>query len=247
MSKAWVFVLCLCGFALGDSKPPGVRTSTWVREDLFAGFMVNDMSRFDQGLGKLEAVLAAEPDAPDAIAWRVAARLFLAVRAYEATGKLEEFESLYARARQDYDRAGELALNPGQKEAVAAIASGSYTLFSDRLPEPYRQDGWAKARENLLALRELQKDFFDRLPLHMRGEVLAGLAQAAQRLGESAEASSRLRELIDALPDSPYAARARRWREKPEIAARTSLTCQTRHEPGRLQAVLQQIHEQKKQ
>jgi len=95
-------------------------------------------------------------------------------------------------------------------------------------------------RTDYQALRETQKAFFEKLPLHMRGEVLAGLAQAAQRLGDAEGTTAALRELIGALPDSVYANRARKWQEQPALAERSSLAYQTCHDSGRRESTLRQ-------
>jgi hypothetical protein len=43
-------------------------------------------------------------------------------------------------------------------------------------------------------------------------------------------------EILRVLPGTPYEARARKWKDNPELAARISLACQTCHDPGRLAA-----------
>jgi len=121
---------------------------------------------------------------------------------------------------------------------VFAVRGGVFTLFSDRLPPELRQEGWRKVKDNYGALRQAQSRFFGRFPVHLRGEILSGLAQAAQRLGEEEESRTRLNEIVQSLANTPYAARAKRWQEAPETASKTSLTCQTCHEDGRLANVL---------
>lgn len=229
------FVLLLSGLAFAEPKPAGVPVGTWVREDIFAGFMTNDMVRFEAGMRKLDDLIAVNPDVPNVIAWRAGTKLFLSVRAYEA-GRKEQFEKTYETAVADLARARKLSADsPNELSAVLAITGGVFTVFSDRLPEKLRKEGWTKVAENYAALRDVQKPFFDKLPLHMRGEVLSGLAQAAQRLG-SPDADSLLGEVITTLPDSVYATRAKVWRDKPELAAKSSIACLTCHDAGRLQA-----------
>lgn len=226
-----LLTMTLASMLCAEAKPEGIRVSTWVREDIFAGFMTGDMVRFGAGMAKVDAILAASPGTPDAVAWRGGGLLLQAVRAFES-GQRGEFDRLYALAKGEFQRATEL--ETGDKAAVLAIAGGSYTVFADRVPPEYRREAWTKVRENYLGLREIQKDYFDKLPPHFRGELLAGLAQAEQRLGEQGNA---LNELIAALPDSLYASRARRWQGQPELASKTSLTCQTCHDAGKLEAV----------
>ena len=102
----------------------------------------------------------------------------------------------------------------------------------------HRREAWLKVRESYTALRELQKDQFDQFPDHFRGEVMAGLAQAAQRLGEAEKATALTRELVATLPGTPYAVFGKRWLDKPETMAQTKITCSSCHDAGRLQAVL---------
>jgi hypothetical protein len=38
------------------------------------------------------------------------------------------------------------------------------------------------------------------------------------------------------LPNSPYEARAKKWKENPELSARSSIVCMTCHDAGKLEA-----------
>ena len=51
-------------------KPDKVAISTWVREDLFAGWIANDPKTFDRGVRKLETFLQDHPDDITALAWK---------------------------------------------------------------------------------------------------------------------------------------------------------------------------------
>ena len=74
------------------------------------------------------------------------------------------------------------------------------------------------------------------MPIHHRGEVLAGLAQAAQRTGRAEETTQHLDRIIELLPNTPYEARARKWKENPKLAASTTIACMTCHDAGKLEA-----------
>ena len=67
---------------------------------------------------------------------------------------------------------------------------------------------------------------------------MSGLAQAAQRLGENDNAVRLTKELVAALPDTPYAVFGKRWLDKPETMAKTKLACSTCHDAGRLEVSL---------
>ena len=244
MTRHLIVGFLLAGCVYSQDKPAGIPTSTWVREDIFAGFLAGDMVRFEAGMAKVERELRADPSNADALSWRGGGKLLRAVRAHES-GRGEVFARLYGDAQADFAKAAELAGSGGAAMGVIAIVGGSYAVFADRFPADLRREAWTRAQENYLALRKLQQPFFEQLPSHMRGEVLAGLAQAAQRLGDKETADRRLGELIAALPASMYASRARRWQEEPAIADKTSITCQSCHEDGKLEAVVKRLDAKK--
>jgi len=238
MRKLLIPILLLSAAVLpAQTPPPGVGTSTWVREDVFAGFMANDMERFARGLKKLDAILERNPRALDAVCWKGGAELWLAARAHE-TGRTAEFDPLYAKALGTLGQCRNAAEGSPYLEAVHAISGGVWVVVADRLPARLRQEAWTNVKVHYTALQLAQQNFFEKMPPHMRGEVLAGLAQAAQRLGEQQELEQRLRAVVDQLPGTVYASRAKRWQENPAVAATTSMTCQTCHDAGRLEAAL---------
>ena len=233
-------VLTIVSFplAVAQEKPKNIPVSTWVREDLFAGFLDGDMVRHGQGVKKLDDVLAKNPKNAVALAWKGGNALLYAVRAYEA-GNIPGFEAEYNNALDNFASAAGIAkqIAPA-REGVLAITGGSFTVFGDRLPPKQQREAWLKVRENYTALHELQKDRFDSLPVHFRGEVMAGLAQAAERLGESEKATALTQELVVAFPGTPYAVFGKRWLDKPETRAKSKIACATCHDAGRLQARL---------
>lgn len=136
------------------------------------------------------------PTDSDAFSWREGGKLLLAVRAQEA-GKSDEFTHLDADARADFAKALEVAQGKPTMAKVYAIVGGSFTVFADRFPAGLRREAWTASQENHLALRSLQKTYFDQIPVHMRGEILSGLALAAQRLGDTETATQRLNKVIE--------------------------------------------------
>lgn len=230
-------VFC-AGAAFAETKPDKLPVSTWVREDLFAGFLTGDMERFENGVKKVEAILASQPGAADARAWLGGAEMYRAARAYEA-GKKDEFERWYKASLATFAEAAKT-----KNGAVFAITGGTFAVFADRLPPEHREDAYRRVHENYLALKAEQAPFFDKLPPHMRGEVLAGLAQASARLGREEEAQAWLKQVVETLPGTPYASRAKKWQENYQLSKTTSLTCQTCHDPGRLEPSLARMRPQ---
>lgn len=223
-----------------ESAPPAgavderrLAVSTLIREDLFAGFLANDMRRFELGEKKLETLLQERPKAKaELLAWQGATLLYRAVLHFEKS-QASEGDKLLAKATALFEEAS--ALSP-KGIAVLAIRGGMFAMLGDRLPEAHRPRAWQQLYTHYTALAAEQAAFFDKMPVHHRGEVLGGLALAAERMGKAEERDRHLERILNTLAGTPYARVAARWKENPEIASRTSTACQTCHEPGRLAA-----------
>lgn len=212
---------------------PRLAASTLVREDLFAGFLEDDMDGLARGERTAELLLKQRPgERPVVLAWKGGATLYRAVRAFEGN-RGDEFRAKYRQAVDLFAEAKRL----GPKDSgVDAVTGGSYALFADRLPKEEREAGWARAYDSYQLLWKQQAAGVEKLPTHHRGELLGGLAQSAQRTGRTREAEEYVGKILTLLPDTPYEAAARRWKEGPDAAARTGLTCLNCHAPGRLAA-----------
>jgi len=93
---------------------------------------------------------------------------------------------------------------------------------------------WAAGYDNYQILWKLQGRAVDRLPLHIRGELLAGLAQSAQRTGRKEEVDEYLDKIIEVLPDTGYERVAKQWKADPLVAAKSNISCKSCHTAGRL-------------
>ena len=213
---------------LGDNR---LTVHTLLREDIFAGFMADDMARFERGEKNIELLLQQRPDQKaNLMSWKGGALVYRAVRAHE-NKRADEFQRYYKQALDVFAaaRAGQTG-----NDGVAAITGGTFAIFADRLPKEYRAAAWSTAYENYQALYKLQAPFVDKLPVHLRGEVLAGVAQTAQRTGHKEEAALFVDKMLTLLAGTPYEPVAKKWKSDPESAASTSLTCMTCHDAGRL-------------
>lgn len=213
---------------------PAIPSSSFIREDLFAGFLWGEKdgyNRFLRGERNLEILLAERPqDKPGLLAWKAGIAFKRAIDALQVK-RLEEFEREYRKAISLYAEAAQLAPNdPG----VMAISGAGFALFADRLPERYRNTAWEASYKSYLGLWQLQAAQVEQLPVHFKGELLAGMAQAAQRTGRAAESEDFLKRILQTLPGTPYAATAKRWIDSPAQIGQTTLVCQTCHEAGRL-------------
>lgn len=212
---------------------------TLVREDIFAGFLTDDMERFARGEKNVQTLLEKRPAAKsDLLAWKASATLYRAVRAHEAN-RGDEFQQKYREALDLFSQARQASPNnPG----VAAITGGTYVVFGDRLPKDYRDAAWSQAYDAYQELWKQQGAMVNNLPVHLRGELLGGLAVSAMRTGRTEEATRHLDKILSVLSNTPYEPVAKKWKENPKAAADTSITCMTCHDSGRLTASLNRLN-----
>ena len=217
---------------LADSR---LTVHTLVREDIFAGWLENDLERLAQGEKNIELLLQKRPAAKaDLLAWKAGATLYRAIHAQEGK-RTKEFQQKYRQALDLFAQARKLAPEGG---GVLSITGGTYLLFADRLPKQYRAAAFAQAYDSYQILWKQQKAIIESLPVHHRGEVLGGLAQSALRTGRTQEAAQYMDKILVVLRDTPYEPVAKRWKENPKAAANTKITCLSCHDPGRLAATL---------
>jgi hypothetical protein len=110
------------------------------------------------------------------------------------------------------------------------------------MPTEVRLSAWSTAYDNYLALYKLQAGMLDKLPVHLRGEVLAGLTQAAQRTGRKEETAQYVDKMLAILGGTPYEPVAQKWKTNPESAANTGLLCMSCHDAGRLGPTLGRLN-----
>ena len=217
--------------AAQEARPAKVPFYTWVREDTFAGFLGDDMTRFERGVQKTKEYLTEDPAHPDAVNWLGATNIYRAVRAF-ASGDDKTGDRLFLEALQQIDTAA--AAQPANV-GIRATAGGTLMLFAGRLPERHYKTAVTKAREQYVALYQMQESVIDRLPAHFKGEALAGMAEVEFRVGSRDTANVYLDKLIASMPGTRYAEIAQTWRTAPDRVTKTDrLVCQSCHEAGRL-------------
>jgi tetratricopeptide (TPR) repeat protein len=237
MHRTILFLAVSATVATAQSPAPladaRLSVNTLLREDIFAGLMRDDMERFVRGEKNIELLLKQRPaEKPLLLAWKAGATVYRAVRAHE-NNRPDEFEKNYRQALDLFALAKKL--DP-RDFGIVAVAGGTYGFFADRLPKEHRGAAWAEAYDSYQRLWKVQGRFVDKLPVHLRGELLGGLAQSAQRTGRTKEAAQHVDKILELLPDTPYERVAKEWKMNPETAARSKMTCLTCHAPGRLAA-----------
>jgi hypothetical protein len=149
-------------------------------EDIFAGFMANDKELLSRGELTLQRLLLERPqDKADIVAWQGWASLIRAMYAHEANNA-PECADFYQKARTAYAEALQLAPS---SDSVAIIIGASDAVLADRLPNEYRRAAWEEAYIKYRKVWKSQGAMFESFPLHLKGELLAGLTQTAQRSG----------------------------------------------------------------
>jgi hypothetical protein len=218
------------GPQLSDPRLP---VSTLVREDIFAGFLDDDMERFSRGERSIQLLLEQRPDErPELLAWKGGVTLYRAVLAHE-NNRPREFQENYRKALGLFSEGRKLG---PQDIGVDAVIGGSYVVFADRLPEEYRGAAWSQAYDSYRVLWKQQAPVVEKLPLHLRGELLGGLAQSARRTGRTRESAQYVDQILALLPETSYERIAKRWKNDPAAAGEASITCLTCHAAGRLAA-----------
>lgn len=240
LTKKSLVAIVLVTVAWAQSPEPPLSDTrlsihTLVREDIFAGFLADDMERFARGEKSINTLLEQRPSSrPELLAWKGGVALYRAVVAHEKN-RTDEFRQYYQQALDLFAQArAPYPDHPG----VAAVVGGSYVVLGDRLPKEHRAAAWAQAYDSYRILYKAQAAVVDKLPVHLRGELLGGLAQSAQRTGRTEELAQYLDRILEVMRGTPYEPVAREWKKTPASAGKTSITCLTCHDDGRLNARL---------
>jgi hypothetical protein len=215
-----------------EVRPKNVPFYTWVREDTFAGWMNNDLVRHANGMKRAQEWLDDNPGSPEAINWLGAGKMFEAVRAFDA-GDQAKGDALFQESVAMMEKGQALApAHPG----ILATTAGTLMNFAAKLPDRQSRLAVEKARAPYATLYTLQEAMLDRFPLHLKGEVLAGVAETEWRVGDREKGIAFLNRIVTGMPGTPYARTAETWLKTPEAVTKESrLVCQSCHEAGRLQ------------
>jgi hypothetical protein len=213
-----------------DSKPEKVTAHTWVREDVFAGWMAADKERLAAGERKIDQLLKANPQDTSAMGWLHLAQVTRAAWAHEGRNAAEYGKQI-AAAKATRENA--LATDPKNVGMLITVGA-TLVMAGPRMAEPDRPEMYTLGRELLTKVREAQAPVMDKLPLHHKGELFSLLAFAADRTGDKAGRDKLTSEMIAMLPGTPYETRAKRWEQMPVLDGYATIQCLTCHEPGRL-------------
>jgi hypothetical protein len=109
------------------------------------------------------------------------------------------------------------------------VVRGSVLLASTRTmgDNPMKQALLQKGVADYGHTLTLQASHFDRLGVHPRGELLFGLAEGSDRLGNKTAARQYFERIASELSGTPYARRAAEWIEKGTVSQTGCIGCHT--------------------
>jgi tetratricopeptide (TPR) repeat protein len=207
-----LFVLAALALATFAEEPPHQASCEKQPEDFGAEIrpvyfraIQGDREALGQALEMLEAKLAAEPDHPEALVYHGSLEMAVSGDAFEK-GDREGGRSLWAKGLREMDRSVEVA----PERLDVRIPRGATLLFISREVPPERAAGLLRRSvEDYGAAYAVQKDHLAQLSTHARGELLLGLADGYQRLGDTERADDLFRQAVELLPGTEYATEAR--------------------------------------
>ena len=211
--------------AAGQS-PASERFDYVIRDDFFAGLR-GDSARLARAMKVCEELLAKNPRHAEALVWHGAALLLQAGQAFQR-GEGDTARALSNRGVGEMEAAVAMApADPGVLIPRGAVLSAAARNVRD--PERARAFLRTAVGDYEKAVAA-QAPSFPQMSEHARGELLGGLADGWQRLGDDDRARGYLSRMVAELPGSPYADAAKKWLEHKPMRSGPSLTCVGCHE-----------------
>ena len=196
-----------------------------VRTYFFAGF-AGDAASLEKGMKICEDSLAADPKNAEALVWHGSGLFFESDQAFQKQDRQKGGE-LWARGLKEMDDA--MALAPDQLGVIiprgAVLLTASKYVPSPEMARPLIEKGVGDFEKTY----QLQAANFDRLGTHPRGELMIGLADGYNRLGNQEKAQEWFERIQKSLPGTAYEKSATTWLETKTLAPAQSgcLGCHT--------------------
>ena len=211
--------------AAGQS-PAAARFDYVVRDDFFAGLR-GDTARLDRAMKVCEDLLAKNPKHAEALVWHGAGLMVKAGLAFQ-NGDPQTARALSTRGVGEMEAAVSMApADPGVLVPRGAVLSAAARNVRDAERATAFLRTAVGDYEKAVAV---QTPSFPRMSEHARGELLGGLADGWQRLGDEERSRGYLARMVAELPSSPYADAAKKWLEQKPMRGGPALTCVGCHE-----------------
>lgn len=180
-----------------------------VRNYFFAGFS-GDPASLEKGMKICEDILAADPKQAEALVWHGAGLFSQSGQAFQKADQQKGME-LWQRGLKEMDDAVALAPdNLGVRiPRGAVLLTGSRFVGSPEMARPLIEKGLADFEKAY----EIQGPDLSYLGTHPRGELMIGLADAYNRLGNQEKAQAWFERIQKDLKGTPYERSANAWLE----------------------------------
>jgi tetratricopeptide (TPR) repeat protein len=215
---SWLLALVLS--SLQPAAQPTDRFDMLVRADFFAGFG-GDAARLARGMETCSKVLQEHPRHAEALVWHGSGLLYQAGAAFAANDRARGSE-LWTKGIEEMDTAVTLAPDdPG-----VLVPRGAVLLQATRnMPAAMGRPLLESAVKNYERALDVQKERFESMGDHPRGELLFGIADGYARLGDAAAARRYFERLVQDVPGSGQAPRARAYLATGETPVINGLAC----------------------
>jgi len=191
-----------------------------VRADFFAG-LAGDEARLNKAIERTERALEINPKHPEALVWHGAALVVRAGQAFQK-GDMSVGGPLFGRGLQEMAEAVTLAPdNPGVLIPRGAVLLEATRQMSPEMARPLLQS----AVQNYERVLEIQAPIFAALGDHPKGELLFGLAEGWNRLGDEEKARRYFARLIADAPTSGQTPKAREWMASGTVPKSNGASC----------------------
>jgi hypothetical protein len=178
-----------------------------VRDDYFAALRGDEaaLARVER---VCDEVLAREPQHAEALVWKGSVLAVRSGKAYRGlsirTGQRlwDQSLALMARARE---------LEPGNASIMLARGQCLIHMAGFHLDRRVRRELTALGVQDLTGVMPLIAERFPRWTPSEQGELLTTLAQGHDRLGQTEQARVLYQRVLDELPGTPHAQRAKGW------------------------------------
>ena len=196
-----------------------------VRNYFFTGF-AGDTASLEKGMKICEDSLAADPKNAEALVWHGAGLFYESGQAFQKQD-MQKGGELWARGLKEMDDA--VAMAPDQLGVViprgAVLLTASKYVPGAEMARPLIEKGVGDFEKTY----QLQAANFDKMGNHPRGELMIGLADGYNRLGNQEKAQEWFERIQKTMPGTAYEKSASAWLETRSLTPAQSgcLGCHT--------------------
>lgn len=210
-------------------ETPPERFDLQVRADFFSGFRGDDEA-LQRGMKKCEEALAKDPKNAEALVWHGSGLSYSSKKEFMA-GNIEKGRGIQERGVAEMNEA--VAMRP---EDVSVLIPRAAVYLSAAMHVPSQEIAkrdFQIAADDYEKVLRLQTEHFSELPVHARGELLGGLAEAWNGLGETEKSRGYRQRMVEELPDTAYASRAKQTLDSEQKSGPLGTTCLGCHVAGK--------------